>query len=257
MKLSLLKIVQGGLLSGMPSLVYNPFSKNGFNIPLTISPKSLYLNFQLSDENSEYINNYIQKYTDRLSITPISLFPNEKKKNYLSINIYNCSSPAFLNKEKQTTRCEINTYVKDIVTGNYGTLILDYISNELSMDPINLFKPSSNLFYTNDCSDTIKLNGISHNEDIDLKFEVNAPITSDCYINTDLIKYSDFIYYNNGIYDKLYYDSTLVEAPIQIISTKHNHNFMFKYRELDFKKIDSIFFFENNINFVGGMWDNL
>ena len=125
------------------------------------------------------------------------------------------------------------------------------------MDPINLFKPSSNLFYTNDCLDTIKLNGISHNEDIELQFEVDAPITSDWYINTELIKYSDFIYYKNGIYDKLYYDSTLVEAPIQIISTKHNHNFMFKYRELDFETIDSIFFFENNINFVGGMWDNL
>ena len=257
MKLSLLKIVQGGLLSGMPSLIYNPISRNGFNIPLTISPKSLYLNFHLSDKKSQYINDYIQKYTRRLSITPISLFPNEQKKNYLSINIYNCSSPAFLNKEKQTTRCEINTYVKDTVTGNCGTLILDYISNELSMDPINLFKPKSNLFYTNDCSDTIIINGTSCKDDIDLTIKVSSPTTSKCDINTELIKYSDFIYYKNGIYDKLYYDSTLVEAPIRIIVSRYNHNLRFNYKELIFEKADSIFFFENNINFVGGMWDNL
>tara|TARA_Y100000992_G_scaffold301387_2_gene272167 strand:- start:731 stop:1504 length:774 start_codon:yes stop_codon:yes gene_type:complete len=257
MKISWLKVVYGGLLSGMPSLIYNPFSENTFNMPLTISPKSLYLNFKLSDNNSEYLNNYIQKYTKKLSITPISLFPNEKKRNYLSINIYNCSSPAFLNKNKQTTRCEINTYIKDNETGKYGTLIIDYLSNELSMDPVNIFKDKNKLVYSNDVSDSIKVDGTSESEHIDLKFNVLSPVTSNCHINTELVKYSDFIYYKNGIYDKLYYDSTLVEAPVQMIPIKDKHNFMFRYKDLVFDKIDSVFFFENSINFVGGMWDNL
>ena len=42
-------------------------------------------------------------------------------------------------EEKEITRCELNTYVKDH-NGNYGTLIIDYLSNELSMDPLNIFK---------------------------------------------------------------------------------------------------------------------
>ena len=37
------------------------------------------------------------------------------------------------------TRFEINTYVKNQYNET-GTLILDYLCNELSMDPVNLLK---------------------------------------------------------------------------------------------------------------------
>ena len=73
----------------------------------------------------------------------------EKSKSgyYLSLNIYNCTSPVFLN-DKVTTRFEINTYVNDEC--RKGTLIIDYLSNELSMDPVNIFKRLSSLSYSND-----------------------------------------------------------------------------------------------------------
>ena len=152
---------------------------------------------------------------------------------------------------------EINTYVKDSKTGNYGTLNLDYLSNDLSMDPINLFKPKSSISYINNGLDTINVDSISINENIKLSLKAIPEITTDCAISNELIKYSDYIYYKNGIYDKLFYDSTLVEGAIRQISPVVLEKFKFNYKDLIFEEIDSIFFFENKINFVGGMWENL
>tara|TARA_A100001011_G_C13778734_1_gene622279 strand:- start:265 stop:534 length:270 start_codon:yes stop_codon:yes gene_type:complete len=77
----------------------------------------------------------------------------------------------------------------------------------------------------------------------------------------DLVKFSDYIYYKNGIYDKLYYDDTLVNAiiksPSSLIMEDDIDNFFFTYKDLFFEKIDSIFYFENKINFVGSMWKNV
>ena len=156
MKFNLLKIIYKGILSGMPLLCYKPINQNTLNIPLEVSPFSTYLNFKLDDYQTSYLNNYIHKYNKDLEIVPIKMYDDEDQKyNYLSVNIYNCTSPVFLNQEKEITRCEINTYVKDNM-GNYGTLIIDYLSNEISMDPINIFKFKENVnFYDNDilCKD--------------------------------------------------------------------------------------------------------
>ena len=101
MKLPFLKFIHSGLLTGMPSLLYNPYTKLSLNVPLTIEPNSLYINFKLSEKESTYINEYIKRQSS-LELVPISLFPNEKAANYLSINIYNCTSPVFLNDNEDT-----------------------------------------------------------------------------------------------------------------------------------------------------------
>ena len=75
-------------------------------------------------------------------------------------------------------------------------------------------------------------------------------------IHDDLIQYSDAIYYKNGIYDKLYYDSSLVNAPIHFPYVVHK-NANFYYRGMIFEKPDHVFFFEKPIFFVGGMGENV
>tara|TARA_B100001094_G_scaffold94143_1_gene90039 strand:- start:3435 stop:4301 length:867 start_codon:yes stop_codon:yes gene_type:complete len=286
MKIPLLKFIHGGLLTGMPSLIYNPFTKNSLNIPLTILPDSIYLNFKLTPDYSSYLERYIQKYSDNLSIVPVCLFTNEEssKAKYLSVNIYNCSSPVFLNGNKQTLRCELNTYIKDKTTGQYGTLILDYLSNDLSMDPINLFKlppsPTDGAviynMYRNDpyhpedqCQSyrqtkQIQVVCCSKKDRIKLNLNLSVDKTKEANVITskELVKFSDYIYYKNGIYDKLYYDDTLVNAILKSPSSLNmeddtNNNFFFTYKDLFFEKIDSIFYFENKINFVGSMWENV
>ena len=305
MKMPFLKFVYSGLLTGMPTLIYNPYTKTSLNIPLTISEGSIYLNFRLPSHYSNYLQKYIGKYTQKLSIVPVCLFPEEEATNYLSVNIYNCSSPAFFNGNKQTLRCELNTYVRDESTGQYGTLILDYLSNDLSMDPVNLFKfpPSKTdgnvsyhiiykapyhphdpqhpshpsrtcCFYQNQ---QLYINCESRKDKIKLSLNLCIDKMKEVTIETskELVKFSDYIYYKNGIYDKLFYDDSLVNAHLKSPLSEHDtpllnchissilsddddmDGFFFTYKDLFFEKVDSIFYFENEINFVGSMWDNV
>ena len=126
-----LRFVYNGVLTGMPAITYNPITQNTLNVPLIVEPYSAYINLKLDNEQSSYLDNYINEYGDDLVIVPINILPREEKSKYLSINIYNCSSPIFMNDEKTTTRCEINTYVVD-KNNVKGTLIIDYVSNILN-----------------------------------------------------------------------------------------------------------------------------
>lgn len=257
MKLPFLKFIHSGLLTGMPSLLYNPFTKLSLNVPLTIEPNSLYVNFKLTDKQSDFVEKYIKKQST-LELVPISLFPNEKPTNYLSVNIYNCTSPVFLNDNVKTTRCEINTYVKDS-QGNCGTVILDYLSNGLSMDPINVFKQKDKTEYIREDENNFIIDCRSSSSSVsdiitfDLKFsKINA---TKFKLNEQLTKYSDFIYYKNGIYDKLYYDNTLVDATT--MAPFYYNSFKFVFSDLTFDHFDSMFYFNDSIMFVGAMWNNL
>ena len=254
-KFNLLKFVYNGVLTGMPLIAYNPISKNTLNVPLTVMPKSTYINLRLNEEQTTYLDKYIKDYTDTLEIVPISIFPGEKESNYISINVYNCSSSIFMNDEKSITRCEINTYVRD-KEGNYGTIILDYLSNELSMDPVNIFKRKEQIdFIQGNINNVIK--GDSDNDKILLDYTYSTLGTIKTTISDNLIKYTDNIYYKNGIMDKIYYDSSLVNAEVKRPLINVEDKFIFKYRDLVFNRISNLFFFDNEIRFIGGMWDNL
>ena len=245
----LLKFVYRGLMTGMPFLVYNPYSRVNFHSPFTISPKSLYINYKLDVEQLNQLNKYVKTKTNNFDLMPISMEKayDEKLDYYISLNIYNCSSPVFLNKD-QITRFEINTYVKN--NEKKGTLIVDYMSNGLSMDPVNIFKSKDKLFY-----DGTTIYGKNRYESIFINGTINMDYTNNVFhVSDDLSEYSDYIYYRNGIYDKLFYDTSLTYAKTLIPSVKHLE---FRFLNLTLKKPDSIFYFEDDIHFVGSMWDNL
>tara|TARA_Y100000389_G_scaffold200460_2_gene240967 strand:- start:28735 stop:29517 length:783 start_codon:yes stop_codon:yes gene_type:complete len=257
MKIQLLRTIYSGLLAGMPPFVYNPFTKNTLNVPFTVSKESAYLNFCLTDEQSDFFNDYINKNIKNsdnfLQIVPVQILKNENKHKYLSVNVYNCTSPVFMNDNVQTTRCEINTYVMD-KNGIYGTVILDYLSNELSMDPINIFKGATNISYCKEGYQNI-INCKSLKNEINIYLAFSKVKCSKKQISDDLIQYSDYIFYKNGIYDKLFYDSSLVKSsikgPLMFIDLQ------FSYKDFTFENMDSMFYFEDNINFIGGMWSNI
>lgn len=247
--MKLLELVYKGILTGMPLLTYNPITKNTLNVPMIVNPESTYLNFKLDNEKVKKLEKYIKKYSN-LSIIPIKM--DEKEEYILSVNVYNCTSPVFLN-DKEITRFEINTYVKDEYNNN-GTLILDYISNELSMDPLNIIKWKDDLIYNKyDVFNYIECN--SKRDRIELNINFTAEYAKKIKINEDLVKYTDRVYYKNGIYDKIYFDSSLTSADLRepYLFT----DFKFIYRDLNFTDLHSIFYFKNEIRFIGGMWDNL
>ena len=247
--MKLLELVYRGILTGMPLLTYNPITKNTLNVPMIVNPESTYLNFKLDSEKVKKIEKYIKKYSN-LSMIPIKM--DEKEEYILSVNVYNCTSPVFLN-DKEITRFEINTYVRDEYN-NKGTLILDYISNELSMDPLNIIKWKEDLVYNKyDVFNYIECN--SKRDRIELNINFTAEYAKKIKIDEDLVKYTDRVYYKNGIYDKIYFDSSLTSADLRepYLFT----DFKFIYRDLNFTDLHSIFYFKNEIRFIGGMWDNL
>ena len=273
MQLRLLKFIYNGILTGMPLVTYNPITKTPIHIPFTIKEQSTYINYKLSKCNTKKLNDYIHKYDKTMDITPVKLLSTEDTPSeYLSVNVYNCSSPIFFNDNNDITRFEINTYVRKWNTTShcysYGTLILDYTSNELSMDPVHIFKPKEDVQFIfehsskNEYIQHIDCN--SKKDDIYFNISlipwyyssVETPNEKMKQIHDDLIQYSDAIYYKNGIYDKLYYDTSLINARIHFpFIIEKNTNFY--YRDMIFEKPDNVFFFENPIFFVGGMWQNL
>lgn len=255
MKLPILKFVYQGLLTGMPLLTYNPITKNNFIAPVDIEPFSTYLNFKLSKNQVMDLNQYIHSFNDNLDIVPVRLLTTDKKENYLSINIYNCTTPIMSQNKEMITRCEINTYIYDKKNNQYGTIILDYISNTISMDPINIFKLSNQLVLSlNESKNKIKCIGDSKQEKISIDFDFKLIENKKLNLDHSLIDYTDNIYYKNGIYDKVYYDSSLTNAKVYKVD---RYNFNFTYRNLDFNHLDSLFYFNDKIYFVGCMWKNL
>lgn len=249
MKLLIIKALYKTLLSTLPIFTYNSIS-NLFFIPFNVQPYSTYVNFKLDNYQINILKKYIQKYTENLELYPIKILPNDIPSYFLSVNIYNCTSPIFLNKN--VTRCEINTYVKDKYN-NYGTLILDYCSNFLSLDPVDLFKNGEQALFlqkNNNFQYKIKNNDI--NFDINLKI-IEKTIKNE--ISESLIKFTDNIFYKNGICDKLYYDSSLVKS--NILFPEFYKDFSFEYKQLNLKKIHSIFLFKDRMNFICGLWHNL
>ena len=249
----LLKFFYNALLTGMPSLMNNPINKNILYSPFIVDKYSTYINFKLNNEEYKVINNFLDSKNNGLTIAPSSLINENNEDYFLSINIYNCTSPLFefISKEP-TTRCELNIYVKD-KNNNKGTLILDYESNILSLDPENLFKKPGNIKFVNNYE---FLQGNVYGKKFILEFNYNKFLNTlvNNKVSSNLVKFTDKIYYPNGYYDKLYYDSSLIHN--EIINCK-DYNLYFKFLDLEFTNIDSIFYFENKINFVGGLWENL
>ena len=138
MHFNLLKLIYNGLLVTMPPFIANPINNNRIIAPIQLQPYSTYINYKLTPIQAQKISNYISDYTDKLQLVPISISQYQTPRYYLSINIYNCTSPLLM-ENTNIIRCELNTYVKT-TDGNYGTLILDYMSSGISMDPINIFK---------------------------------------------------------------------------------------------------------------------
>ena len=106
-----------------------------------------------------------------------------------------------------------------------GTLIMDYDSNFLSMDPVNIFKPAGNTIFKKEDN-----NIICKAESDYFKFNCEYNIRKNdknYFVNNDLHIYSDNIYYNNGIFDKLYYDTSLTLARLKIPNKIKNLEFMF------------------------------
>ena len=123
------------------------------------------------------------------------------------------------------------------------------------MDPVNIFKQKSSIVKFKSKNIYTYIDCYSDEELIKLNLNFTRFRDKLFKISDNLVDFTDKIYYKSGILDKLYYDTSLTRAVA--MSPIHIYNFTFLYRNLSFNKIDSIFYFTQDIDFVGSIWDNL
>ena len=70
-------------------------NKNTLHSSFTVNEYSTYINYRLNNPQLKIINEYLNTNTNELTIKPSSLLHDNSKDYFLSINIYNCSSPIF------------------------------------------------------------------------------------------------------------------------------------------------------------------
>lgn len=264
-----LKAVYKALLCALPMVTYNPFNMQSLHTPFDVHQNSLYINFQLNHSQVDNLNNFLRSYNPLLQLTKIKIF--DTTDYFLSLNIYNCSSPSMMfSSDENRTRFEINTYV------NEGTVILNYGSSQLSMDPLNIFQLQSDQIHFNKISSdpTILQTNCSFHaprttsqeeqgttEKINLRgtfqFDQTGHVTDSWPLLSEIIRHTGNIYYINGIMDKVFFDESLINAKINIGQVLND--FVFSYRNMSFSKeeIHSIFCFPNQLNFVSSIWHNL
>lgn len=227
--------------------------------PFLVLPKSTYVNIRLTDSQVSFLTDYIRQYTTRLVPTALSLTAEsaESPAHYLSVNIYNCTSPLFFHRP--ITRCEINTYVRHTETGEIGTMILDYSSNGISMDPVDAVRwPTPGTRFWENAGSSSLTNCIeavakdeAGNMDFFFKYDPSFKVEGKGRLTKDLVRFTDTIYYKNGGCDKLFYDSSLVQAEI-IRVENWQEGFRFQYKGMDFgvNQVEEVFYFRNPISFI-------
>ena len=253
MKLLLLKTLYKTILTVLPVVTYNSFTNNFF-APFQIQPYSTYVNYRLEPVQIAYLTAYVKNYTENLELWPIKLTETDNPDYFMSVNMYNCTSPLFVH-ERNITRCEINTYVRDS-DGKFGTLILDYCSNGLSLDPVDFFKREQSTEFSKE-DDLLRYFVENSKIKFSMKMKIDTLeefIKKDFLMSKSLVQFTDTIFYKNGICDKLYYDSSLVGSVTKI--PKMPKNMSFEYLGMKFDKIHSIFYFKNPIQFICGLWHN-
>ena len=175
--------------------------------------------------------------------------------------MYNCTSPLFFNQNAPVTRCEINTYVKTD-SNEVGTVILDYTSNSLSLDPVHLYKRGNKDTQFHHVFSTEKekrLHCMTQTEKISFDFEYDGLDNGHPFPMSDtLVHYTDNIFYKNGYYDKLYYDSSLTHSSaVQNIAISQIRNLRFQYKDLCFEKMENSFCFQKRLDFICEVWKNV
>ena len=247
--INFLKLFYHVLLVGLPSTVYNPINKNILHAPFIIKEESTYINYKLNNLQVKHLTQFLN---NNFELIPVKLLNEDLTEDFfISINIYNCTSPLFdFMTDKPATRCEINTYVVDKYS-NKGTIIIDYVSNLMSLDPDNIFKHSGN---TGLSDDKYTKSGYSYSDNIKLDFKFDKNKVDKTALNVELIKLTDKIFYKNGLYDKLYYDSSLLHN--KIIKC-NDYDVNFNFLNIDFTDIHSVFYFQEEISFVSGLWHNI
>jgi hypothetical protein len=186
--------------------------------PLTIEndPPSLYFNFILDDA---LLASFAERFAipEGLTLSPIRCLEGDPPRYVLTLNVYRVSGLT------NGLRAEWSTYVVDgfekLHADKPRYLILEARSNRRSLDPIDLLTPAYEIVHA--VADGRVGTTVSTSEG---KFYASVPIPNPntmqkVTVSRDWIEANDYIYWLNGVADRVFYSGSLVNARVLAIAS--------------------------------------
>ena len=78
---NLLKLFYSALLTGLPPISYNAINQNTLHAPFIVNEGSTYINYKLTNEQFNKINNHLSTKTNNLKSKAINIFKSNKNQN--------------------------------------------------------------------------------------------------------------------------------------------------------------------------------
>lgn len=167
------------LPKNIQNLIHRHHQLDKTPIHFHVSQNSLWVGYKIKNESR--IQNYLP---DNLELIPIKVFQYDVHKHpFLFFNFFTVESDFFTGN-----RLEIVTVAKDRLTNKTRFVILDYLSDTISSDPIHLFKlPNAhkmNLFADQNkimayCDSSYHITALPHN----LHYNLSKSFAIDCNEN--------------------------------------------------------------------------
>ena len=238
---------------GGAAMIRNPYACSVV-VPFQVQEKSTFVNFAVPEATLQKA--LAASPGGNFTAVPVDLGDGDKF--IVTANIYNVSSPLF---PRETTRIEVNTYVKD-GDGRKATLVLAQASNALSVDPHRLFIPPATAcrFKTSTMPESVVESRCAHVDSKDVSARLvyepgGRPVTPAFCLN--VLEHTTLTaYLGSNIYDRVTWDHSAHQprrhARVCREAVVHLHCL-----NLTFTQPISVFSTERPLNFVGEMWANL
>lgn len=175
-------------------------------------PCSVYINFEIKknalDDFVEYIG-----LPENFSLTSIRCLAEEEPVYLLTLNIYEVSGIV------HGSRAEWSTYVDD-GNGKRCYMVLEARSSSGSMNPVNIVTRSDRVEHTQTTGHLVSIVASERGRLFRsrIKLSEKHPIAE---LSNDWIAANDRIYWRNGVFDRIWYDSNLFNSPVQLIRGKN------------------------------------
>ncbi len=174
-------------------------------------PNSLYINFEIKPSALDAFTKLID-LPEELELVPVRVLADEQPAYLLTLNIYEVSGLV------SGSRAEWSTYVDD-GDGKPRYMILEAQSSSGSMDPVNIVTRADTVEHVRNGMELFSRvdsgQGSSFTATIGLSDA--QPMSR---LANEWIGANDRIYWRNGIFDRAWYDASLFDSPVRLVSGK-------------------------------------
>ena len=79
LKSRLLRVLYNSMLTGMPTVMNNPYNKNTLHAPFKVDRLSVYINYKLTTSQYESINRYLDDNKSTLKLRKTSILKDDNQ----------------------------------------------------------------------------------------------------------------------------------------------------------------------------------